>query len=88
MSVHASLTTVLDTAPMGDGPPGQRIEWMQDTRIFLRSKKTLRGGRTRWRWGIEWSGVGRRKSRRWWPTQEQAEAAAFEAWASWWRERA
>jgi hypothetical protein len=87
MSVRASLSTVLDTAPMGDLPFDRRIERVQDTRILLRSKRTLLCGRTMWRWTIEWSGVGRRKSPRWSPTREQAEADAFEAWARWWRER-
>jgi hypothetical protein len=71
---------------MADGPNQPRVENVEDTRIFLRAKRTLRG-QTLWRWSIEWSGIGRRTSRRWWPTREEAEKACFEAWAAWWRER-
>jgi hypothetical protein len=78
---------VLDTALVGDGPYERRIERVEDTRIFLRAKKTLLGRRTLWRWSIEWSGVGWRTSPRWLPTRAEAEEAAFEAWSGWWRER-
>jgi hypothetical protein len=72
---------------MGDAPNGPRVERVEDTRLFLCSKRSLLGRKTMWRWSIEWSGVGRRKSSQWWPTREQAEEAGFIAWSAWWRER-
>jgi len=80
------LTPVLDTAWVGNRPFPHASERYEDIRVLLGTKKTLFRRRTVWRWTVEWSGVGRRRSKKWLSTQALAEEAGLEAWSRWWEE--